>query len=168
MATKPVLSEEITPKPESSPALDGVTDKFLDGTSHLGIAVKLSTGKGQSTLVIPDANAGEPVLITKPIVLVGSNLKKFLKAKQVDVPDALGRLIDDAEVGCQAFYYSKTVMLLLFTITFNKGVLTSLTDEPSLGELFDIKGASLRVIKCPKASLDVLQKYVAGLSAESA
>ena len=163
----PAVSQEITTKTEASPELSGVTDKFLDGTSHFGVAVVVTSGAGESTLMIPDAGAGEPVYITKPIMIEGTKLKAFLQAKGITLPAKLANVIADAKIGCGAFYYSKEIMLLLFVITFDKGLLTSLTDA-SLSDLFDVKGASLRIFKCPKASFGVLQRYVAGLSAESA
>jgi hypothetical protein len=164
-------SEEITLKTEASPVLSGITEVFLDGKTHYGVAVNVTSGSGLSTLMIPDitgVSTGQPVYITRPIVLEGAKLKAFFTAKKIMIPETLGKLIEDTSISCDAFYYSKDVMLFMFAIKFDKGVLTTLTGDASLGELFEIKGASLRVINCPKASFDILQKYVAALTAESA
>lgn len=175
MANDPVnaettTTEEITPKPESAPVLSG-TDGLLDGNSHVGVAVNLSSGTGLSTLMIPDVGGvtgGQPVFITRPIALEGANLKAFLAAKGVTLPKAATDLIADTTISCDAFYYSKDVMLMMFALKFDKGLIKSLTNDDSLAALFDVKGASLRIIKCKKESFSVLQKYAAGLSAPSA
>lgn len=168
--TEAATSEEITPKPESSPVLSG-TDGLLDGSSHIGVAVNLSSGTGLSTLMIPDitgVSSGQPVFITRPIALEGKNLKAFFVAKGITLPDPVKNLIEDTTISCDAFYYSKDVMLMMFALKFDKGLIKSLTNDDSLAALFDVKGASLRIIKCKKESFSVLQKYAAGLSAPSA
>ena len=165
---KATASEEIIPKPESSPVLDGVTDRFLDGQPHYGVAIDLVSGSGQSTLMIPDVTAKEPVLITRPILIEGAKLKTFLGKKGINLPEPVARLVADAKISCAAFYYSSAVQLYMFALTFETGLIASLTGDADLATLFDVKGASVRVIKCPKASFDILQKYVAGLSAPSA
>ena len=47
---------------------------------------------------------------------------------------------------------------------FDKGLIGTLTGDPDLGNLFDIQGAAVRVIRCPPSSFDVLKQYAAGLS----
>ncbi len=163
-------SEEVTPKPDSSPVLSGISG-LLDGGTHVGVAVTLSSGSGVSTLMIPDVTGiskGQPVFITRPIVLQGKNLKDFFTAKGITLDKKVTDLIADTEISCQAFYYSTSIMLMVFQIKFDQGLIASLTGDASLGALFDVKGASLRLLKCPEASLNVLQKYAAGLSAQSA
>ncbi len=168
--------EQIT-KEKESVVLSGVTDLLLDGQTHIGLAVVVSSGTGQSTLMIPDVTGvktGQPVYITKPIGLVGKNLADFLNAKDVTLPKQVESLLGNATLSCNAFYYSKDAMLMMFALEFKKGLITSLISEEgkpdeSFEKLFDIKGAAVRVIKCPnKDSFEVLKDYAAGLSAESA
>ena len=164
---KPSAEEQLTPTPETSVALSGITDGFLDGKSHFGVAVTVSSGTGLSTLMIPDitgVSTGQPVFITKPISLVGKNLKDFFTAKGLTIPAPVLNLIEDTTISCEAFYYSKDVILLMFALKFDAGLIKSLTGDEAIGKLFDVKGATLRMINCPKASFSVLQKYAAGLS----
>ena len=155
------------PLPSTSAVLSG-TDKQLDGNTHVGIAVMVASDKEPSTLMIPDVGGvanGEPVYITKPIRINGENLKKFMTNKGVTLPEGLAGLIEDTKISCEAFYYSTGPMLMMFALKFDKGLIASLTGDEDLGNLFDVKGASVRVIKCPKESYDVLQQYVAELEA---
>jgi hypothetical protein len=108
------------------------------------------------------------VAIPKPNRVNGKNLKHFLKAKKVVLPPEVEKLIADTAIPCHAFYYSKDVTLIMFALTFDVGLIESLTGDAKLGKLFGVKGVAVRVIKCPKESFKVLKKYVAGLSAKSA
>lgn len=166
----PVAEDQLATQPETSVALSGITDGFLDGNPHFGLAIGVSSGTGLSTLMVPDitgVKTGQPVFITRPIGLVGKNLKDFFVAKGITLPQEVLNLIDDTTISCEAFYYSTDVILMMFAIKFDAGLIKSLTGDDALGKLFDVKGASLRLIKCPKASFSVLQKYAAGLSAQS-
>ena len=53
----------------------------------------------------------------------------------------------------------------MFALKFDKGLIGTLTGDEDLGNLFDIQGAAVRVLRCPKGSYEVLQKYAAGLAA---
>ena len=144
-------------------------EKFVGSSgSHTGIAVYISSNTELSTLMIPDLGTiGEgPVYITKPVVLAGDKLKAFLKKKGVDLPDPVANLVEDTSISCEAFYYTKSgPLIMMFALKFDKGLLTSLVGD-DLGALFDIKGAAVRVLRCPdKDSLAALQKYAADLSA---
>ena len=181
--TPPKKEEQITKKEPESVVLSGVADQpklFLNAEPHIGLAVVVSSGTGLSTLMIPDitgVSTGSPVYLTKPVGIVGKNLKEFLEAKKVDLPKPAASLLTDTTISCQAFYYSKDIVLMMFTLTFKTGLISSLISpdakkeedkDTSFEKLFDIKGVAVRVIKCPEKSFNVLERYVAGLSAESA
>ncbi len=142
-------------------------ERQLDGKTHAGISVMVAADGQPSTLMIPDVAGvatGEPVYITKPIRIKGENLKKFLANKGVTLPDAITNLIEDTQISCEAFYYSNNgPMLLMFALKFEEGLIASLTGDADLGALFDIKGASVRLLRCAESSFDVLKQYAAGL-----
>lgn len=54
-------------------------------------------------------------------------------------------------------------LLMMFEVTSDGGLIKSLTDDDALSDLFDIGGISLRVLRCPASSKDVLVKYVESL-----
>jgi hypothetical protein len=153
----------LVPQEDKTAVVLSGAEKYLDGKYHTGIAVDVTSGTGHSTLMIPDASAKEPVYITKPIGIVGAALKKFLTTKGVTLPDAVGNLIEDTTISCDAFYYSKDVTLMAFALKFDKGAISSLVGT-DIGDLFDITGASVRILKCDESNFKGLQKYAAGLS----
>jgi hypothetical protein len=157
-------------EPETQSATSVVlsgAEKLLDGETHTGVAVLVTSDGKPSTLMIPDVTKvvdGAPVYITKPIRINGKNLKAFLAKKNVKLPDEVTRLIEDTTISCEAFYYANNgPLLMVFAIKFEEGLIGSLTGEPELGALFDIQGASVRVLRCPQTSFDVLKQYAAGL-----
>jgi hypothetical protein len=151
----------------TSDVLSGA-DKLLDGETHTGVAVLVTSDGNPSTLMIPDVtriSEGQPVYITKPIRINGANLKTFLVNKKVSLPDKLSNLIEDTKISCEAFYWTQDgPLLMMFALKFDKGLIESLTGDKDLGSLFDIQGAAVRVIRCPKSSFDVLKQYAAGLA----
>lgn len=192
-------SQAITPTPKAtapeSVVLSGA-DLFIDDRTHIGIAVAVTSGTGRSVLMIPDVTGvkdGQPIYITKPIGINGKSLKAFLcdpqpakpavaatgdkpavpaveaKPARYVLPDKVKSLIADITISCEAFYYSKDVMLMMFELKFEKGLISSLTETEGLDDLFELKGVQVRVLKCPdKKSFNLLEDYVARLSAESA
>lgn len=143
-------------------------EKQLDGKTHAGIAVMVSSDGQPSTLMIPDVAGvadGKPVYITKPIRIDGKNLKNFLAKKQgVNLPKEISDLIEDTKISCEAFYYSKHgPMLLMFALIFKEGLIASLTHDADLGALFDVEGASVRLLRCEENAFDVLKQYAAML-----
>jgi hypothetical protein len=48
-------------------------------------------------------------------------------------------------------------------LKFDKGLIASLTKDEDLGALFDVKGASVRLLRCSESSFDVLKNYAAAL-----
>jgi hypothetical protein len=153
-------------KADTTAVLAGA-DKQTDGQTHFGVAVMVSSDGKPSTLMIPDVAGvatGEPVFITKPIRINGENLKTFLKNKGVKLPEALSNLIEDTKISCEAFYYTKDgPLLMMFALKFEEGLITSLTHDEDLGKLFDVKGAAVRVLRCPENAFDILKQYAAGL-----
>jgi hypothetical protein len=152
--------------------LSGAED-LLKGDPRFSLSISLSSSLGPSTLMIPDATGvatGAPIYITKPIGIEGRKLKTFLaggtKKKPEDpdptprakLPEPLAKLVDDATISCQAFYYSNKVMLLMFELKFTEGVLDSLIGE-GMKDLFDIKGASIRILKSTEEQFPILQRY---------
>ena len=51
-------------------------------------------------------------------------------------------------------------LLMMFSINFDKGLIRSLTNEEHLGDLFDITGGSVRVVRCPLDKTGTLKDYV--------
>jgi hypothetical protein len=152
---------------EVSPILSGAK-KIADGNIHVGVAVMVESDGAPSTLMITDVAKvpDEPVYITKPIRIKGDNLKAYLKEKKLlDEGDKLLDFIADIKISCEAFYYSSGPKLMMFQLEFEKGLIETLTGDAALGKLFEIKGASVRVLTCPKESFGVLQQYVAELEA---
>jgi hypothetical protein len=148
-------------------------EKLLDGDIHTGIAVQVTSDDKLSTLMIPDVGEvknGAPVYITNPVRINGENLSDFLKEKGIDLGEKVNKFIGKTKISCEAFYYSKDgPLLMVFALTFKDendkgGLISNLTGESSLGKLFDIQGASVRVLRCPKTSFAVLEKYAAELS----
>lgn len=160
---------QVPVKPPDSPVLSGA-DKFLDGQTHFGVSVLVTSDGKPSTLMIPDvtgvAAGTSPVYITKPIRIDGKNLKAYFVDKGLTLPDALASLIDDTKISCEAFYFTKTgPMLMMFALKFDQGLIKTLTGDEALGKLFDVQGASVRILRCPANAFSVLQQYVAELSA---
>ena len=145
-------------------------ESLLGPETHVGIAVRVKSSGGPSVLVIPDVEGvktGEyPVYITKPITLELAKLRAFLEKKDIKLPSEIDRLLKDSSVACNAFYYTANngPLLMMFTLRFNKGLLSSLIGDDSLSDLFDIEGVSARVFRCTKDKFPVLQKYAAELS----
>jgi hypothetical protein len=57
-------------------------------------------------------------------------------------------------------------LLMMFELKFEDGLISALTDDKDLGQLFDITGASLRVLRCRDSSKKILEEYVALLGEE--
>ena len=161
------------------------TEEMLEGDTHVSVAVVVASDGKESTLMLSDveaiASGGAPVYITKPISLVGSKLVTFLDKKGVVIPPPLDAIIDAATITCNAFYVTanKTVddtkatpeekkaaeaqvssgpILVMFSIEFDD-LIGKLTGDTSIKELFQIKGTSLRVFRCPEDKYPLLQKY---------
>jgi hypothetical protein len=169
------------------PAVLSGAQKYADGDLHIGVAIMVTSDGNPSTLMIPDVTKvkpqqgmGAPVYITKPIRIDGKNLKAFLKEKKITLPEAIGGndkdekdagfnpgLIANLMISCEAFYYMQDgPLLMMFALTTQKvGLIESLTGDAALGKLFDIQGASVRIMRCPASSFSVLQDYVAELTA---
>ena len=162
-----VVSKADTTADASTSVILSGAEKQTDGQTHFGVAVMVSSDGKPSTLMIPDVAGvatGEPVFITKPIRINGKNLKAFLKNKGVELPDAINNLIEDTQISCEAFYYTKNgPLLMMFALKFEEGLIASLTGDEDLGKLFDLKGAALRVIRCDEKNFNILKQYAAGL-----
>ena len=53
---------------------------------------------------------------------------------------------------------------MMFELNFEKGLIGTLAGDDSLGKLFDINGAKLRVLRCNASSRPVLEEYARQLS----
>jgi hypothetical protein len=134
--------------------------------------------------MIPDATKvgeGEPVYLSKPVELQLDKLTEFLKKKNVTIPTEpvdLNALMKNTKLVCGALYYSADkkkagtedierpgAMLMSFAIKNETGIIGSLTGDADLGDLFDVVGVSLRIVKCPQERLPELQAYVKDLLA---
>jgi len=202
------------PEPPARTAYD-LPESIFSGAFHFGVAITITAGGKQSTIMIPDAtriSKGEPVYTTGRVDIRGEGLRQFLEAKGVKLPGALARILGDATMACDAFYYStnphefdadetqgttkddrvKTLMkslgyeegsaefkgwlknrkkgdkyevdlgplLMMFSINFDNGVISDLVGDKKIGDLFDIKGGSIRVVRCPHDKIDTLKNYV--------
>lgn len=56
--------------------------------------------------------------------------------------------------------------LMMFELKFSEGLIGALTKDEDLGKLFDITGASLRVLRCRDSSKKILEEYAALLGEE--
>lgn len=154
------------PAPRAAPAVLAGAEGLLDGNSHIALAVQVSSDGKLSTLVIPDvAGAEKTCFITNPVRINAAKLVPYLKTKNITLPDEVTRLLTDTTISCEAFYSTTNgPFLMMFAIQFDKGLIASLTGDAGLGEMFDVKGGSVRVLRCPQASFAVLEKYAAELS----
>ena len=132
---------------------------------------------------------GQPVYITKPVTIKGEHLATYLKSKGVTLPKSpnIEAFLNTASVTCDAFFFSKSergltdeevtnwdrdnpnvtkpandkidegAFLMMFNVK-TEGLLSTLVD-PDLGKLFDITGASLRVLRCRASSKKILEEY---------
>lgn len=187
------ISTEVVPADPPVPALlSGVQTTFLDGKVHAGVAVEVSASGGLSTLMIPDVTGVgtglSPVFITKPIRIEGAKLSAFLTKKGVTLPEKANALLSDTTIALEAFYFTNNKtekvkvkkdnepeveeesttkigpLLMSFEVKFEKGIISSLTGDDSMAELFDVKKVSLRVLRCLESDLPILQNYVRELS----
>jgi hypothetical protein len=149
-------------------------DQMIDGLNHVGIAVAVTSSGQTSVLMIPDVkqvkDGTSPVYITKPIRLELTKLKAFLASKGVNLPEEVQNLLNDATVACDAFYYTagSGPKLMQFTLQFKDGLIKSLTGDPDIGSLFDVKGAYVRYFQCPKeGGYAKLKAYAAELQADN-
>jgi hypothetical protein len=182
-------SKAVTPEVSAinarSSLMNGVK---ANGETQIGVAVDLRSSAGLSSLMIPDAtrvSEGEPVYLSKPVELQLAKLKNFVKKKTgtdipqpPDCPVDLDALMTNTRLVCGAFYYSADkkkkgsvdierpgAMLMSFAIKNDAGIIKSLTGDDDLGDLFDVVGISLRIVKCPPERLPELQAYVKDLLA---
>jgi hypothetical protein len=160
--------------PSELNVLSGVEEFLNEPTpsNHVGIAITLESNGKTSVLTVPDVGAVKDgksaVYITKPISLQLSKLKKFIEKKGVALPSAIEGLLDNTELSCDAFYFTGGTgpLLMVFQIKFTNGLIASLTGDKDIGELFDVKGAAVRVFRCSKEQFGVLQNYAAELRGE--
>jgi hypothetical protein len=142
-------------------------DKMKGKTdARISLAINVATNRDDlSTIMITDLKEFDgPVYITNPVRINGANLKKLLEGK-VRLDDKVKKCIEDGMISCEAFYYTKSgPLLMVFQLNFEKGLLTDLGGE-EVGNLFDIHGASLRVLRVPNdQALETLEEYCAALS----
>lgn len=69
--------------------------------------------------------------------------------------EARKRLNDDVETG---------TLLMVFEVGFGPGIISDLVD-PELGNLFDVQGMTVRVLRCPGRQRPILEAYVKQLQA---
>ncbi len=164
-------SKELTVPAKAGSVYLAGAEKFKGAGSgtHVGLSVKISSNRTElSTITVPDLDKiGEgPVYITSPVKIYGKHLKTFLGQKGITIPENVGKFISDAEIVCEAFYYTSSgPLLMVFDLNLKQGVFTDLIGK-ELGDVFDIHGASVRVLRCPDdGALQTLQEYCASLPA---
>jgi hypothetical protein len=155
--------------PAASTLLAGA-EKFVGGEkpTHTSIAINVVTNSNDlSTIMIPDVEniGGGPVYITRPVMIHGPSLRDFINAKVIKLDKKVEEFIADTYISCEAFYYTeKGPLLMVFELKFKEGLLKTLGGK-EVGDLFDVRGASFRVLRCPKPEdLETLKKYCATLS----
>jgi hypothetical protein len=158
--------KDAAPAPRAASGVLAGAEVLLDGKTHVALAVQVSSDGKLSTLMIPDvAGADATCFITKPVRIKADKLAAYLQKKNITLPDPVKNLLTDTTISCEAFYSTKDgPFLMMFAIQFDKGLIASLTGDADLGEMFDVKGGSVRVLRCPATSFDVLEKYAAELS----
>ncbi len=144
-------------------------DKMKGKTdARISLAINVATNRDDlATIMITDLKEFDgPVYITSPVKIRGANLKILLEKKaNVKLNERVAKCIEDGMISCEAFYYTKSgPLLMVFQLNFEKGLLTDLGGE-EVGDLFDIHGASLRVLRVPNdQALETLEEYCAALS----
>jgi hypothetical protein len=158
--------KDTAPAPRAASGVLAGAELLLDGKTHIALAVQVSSDGKLSTLMIPDvAGTDATCFITKPVRIKADKLAAYLEKKNITLPDEVKNLLTDTTISCEAFYSTKDgPFLMMFAIQFDKGLIATLTKDPDLGEMFDVKGGSVRVLRCPATSFDVLEKYAAELS----
>ena len=171
------------------------SDTLFDGALHVGVAIEVSASGSKSFVMIPDATRitqGQPIYITRKVAIEGKNISEFLASKNVTLPEALQRLLKTTSIACDAFYLApkkrpatteekanpklapsitngnidESVMLMMFELNFEKGLIGALAGDEALGKLFDVNGAKVRVLRCPASSRAVLEGYARQLTEE--
>lgn len=142
---------------------------------------------------VGDGTEPAPVYLAKPLELELDNILAYLDTKSRGIKKTitesnpkLAAFLKNTSVSIDSFYYrgkktivknSKTenvdngVLLMQFGVDFTSdtgkgGLIGSLTGDDSLSALFEITGLSLRVLRCDKDNVELLQNYVDGLFAE--
>jgi hypothetical protein len=168
-----------TSVPQPPGVLAGADTLFGDQI-RIGAELRIKSSGGPSALRIADVTGipnGQPIYITKPIKLEGKKLRKFLVGKKVltladpgqpegKVKESYGNLVADATISIEAFYFTvgTSPLLMMFDLELKDGLITSLTGDKELGELFDVTGASVRLLRCKEQDFPILQKYAAQLT----
>jgi hypothetical protein len=185
-------NEENPPAVPAQLQLKAEPPTMLDGKVHVGVAIGLRTGDRPSALVVPDVlgvGKGEsPVYLAKPLKIELEKILDYLNKKQDGIKDQLKgenspvkNFLKNTSVAIDSFYFKKgkkpegateekgELLLMQFALNFAKegeegGLIGNLTGDNDLSEMFDITGLSLRVLRCDKDNVEVLQNYVDGLS----
>jgi len=163
---------------------------MLDGKVHVGVAIGLTTAGRPSALVVPDVkgitDGTSPVYLAKPLKIELDKILEYLESQQQGIKETLKgtplkNFLQNTSVAIDSFYFRKGIktegaagdkgglLLMQFALNFTKegdegGLIGDLTGDPNLSKMFDITGLSLRVLRCDKDNVEVLQNYVDGLS----
>lgn len=165
----------------------GGTEGLLDNQTYVGVSVHVTSAGGtKSSLVISQVNNisdKTPVFITNPVKLDLSNLEKFLTDHDIPMPDPVRNVLKGTSISCDAFYYTGKdgPLLMMFALDFdakkekeNKakkeqgkaqgGLIANLSGSQELGQLFDVTGVSLRVLRCDDKHFKRIKDYCTALS----
>jgi len=155
-----------------------------DKPSALVVPDVTGVGKGTS-----------PVYLAKPLKIHLEKILDYIEKKgpgtkkAIEDNQQLKGFLTNTSVAIDSFYYRGAqpeqkgdgILLMQFALNFTKekkdeadkeagegkgGLIGSLTGDPDLSQMFDITGLSLRVLRCDKDNVEVLQNYVDGLSEE--
>jgi|GEM_PF-1099939 len=165
----------------------GGTEGLLDNQTHVGVSVHVTSAGGtMSSLVISKVNNisdKTPVFITNPVKLDLSNLEKFLTDHDIPMPDPVKNVLKGTSISCDAFYYTGKdgPLLMMFALDFDAkkeeedktknnqeevkgGLIARLSGSQELGQLFDVAGVSLRVLRCGDKHFKRIKDYCTALS----
>jgi hypothetical protein len=107
---------------------------------------------------------------TRPVTFKKDD-DKYIKVKQrlgLEDADWANWLKNHAiSEGSEEYKIDEGPLLMMFAINFDKGLIGSLTKDEHLGDLFDISGGSIRIVRCPIEKVDTLKNYVKQLQQTS-
>lgn len=150
----------------------------FDANVHASLELDVASSGKSSTLCILDiaSDSVGPVFITSPVEVEGAKIAEFIGKKGIELPRGLDKLVSDLTVSLSAFYYERRSpqgdqaaqetgpLLMIFEIKLDEGLTADLMG-PEVGNIFDVHGASLRLLRIPtEDDLATLKRYWATLS----
>lgn len=176
--TEEETDREIEVRHEAGPPTRPVKPVRFDANVHSSRELHVASCGKASTLCILDITPQSvpPFFIPKSVVIEGTVIRDFLDKTGIEVPERLRGTLSGSKVSLSAFYYDPRSpqgdqavqdsgpLLMIFEIKLDKGLMADLMG-PEVGSIFDVYGASLRLLRIPtKDDLETLKRYWATLS----